>query len=89
MALSKVKSEALVRFSSDLKGKHDDILRVKNTMDRELQFHWDDPIGQNFISTYHERMKPIEGKLLPNLVAYSQYLDQLAARGDEFKSNLL
>lgn len=90
MAKAKATADVLVGFSNDLKAKHDDILSVKDSMDKQLgSFPWEDPVGLNFISTYQERMKPIEGKLLPNLVAYSQYLEQLAARTEEFGSNLL
>ena len=80
MAKAKATADVLVGFSNDLKGKHDDILNVKKSMDEQLgSFLWDDPVGRAFISDYQEKVKPIEGKLVPNLASYSQYLDQEAA----------
>jgi hypothetical protein len=85
MAKAKATAETLTQFSSTLKSNHDDILAVKSSMDKELQsFIWDDPVGASFRAKYYEDLKPIEGKLIPNLEAYSAYLDQEAALVTEF-----
>lgn len=77
MAKAKATAETLSQFSSTLKNNREDILSVKASMDKELQsFIWDDPVGNTFRSKYYEDLKPIEGKLVPNLEAYSRYLDQ-------------
>lgn len=90
MAKAKVTAETLTQFSSTLKTNHDDILNVKSSMDNELQsFIWDDPVGIAFRAKYLEDLKPIEGKLIPNLEAYCAYLDQEAALVTDFGSNLL
>lgn len=80
MARSVATVETLSQFSNTLRTNHDDILSVKTAMDNELRsFIWDDPVGQSFIAKYYDDLKPIEAKLIPNLEAYSQYLDQEAA----------
>ena len=80
MARSVATAETLTQFSNTLRTNHDDILSVKMAMDNELRsFIWDDPVGQSFIAKYYDDLKPIEDKLVPNLEAYSQYLDQEAA----------
>ncbi|MDO5396279.1 MAG: hypothetical protein Q4F07_10010 [Bacteroidales bacterium] len=85
MAISKADAEALVRFSALLKEKHDDILAVKAAMDNVLNsFVWADPVGQSFVTRYHEELKPIETKLVPNLESYSSYLDQEASIISEY-----
>jgi len=90
MAKAKVTVEALTQFSNALRANHDDIIAVKNSMDNELHsFLWDDPVGRNFITRYGEDLKPIQGKLIPNLEAYCAYLDQEATLITEFGSNLL
>lgn len=90
MARALATAETLTQFSNTLRTNHDDILSVKTAMDNELRsFIWDDPVGQSFIAKYYEDMKPIEAKLIPNLEAYSSYLDQEAAIISEFNQNLL
>lgn len=85
MAQTFATAETLSQFSNTLRTIHDDILSVKAAMDNELRsFIWDDPVGQAFIAKYYEDMKPIEAKLVPNLEAYSSYLDQVAALVTEF-----
>lgn len=85
MARSVARAETLLQFSNTLKTNHDDILSIKAAMDNELRsFIWDDPVGQAFIAKYHEDMKPIEAKLVPNLESYSTYLDQEAAIISEY-----
>jgi hypothetical protein len=85
MARALATAETLTQFSNTLKTNHDDILSLKAAMDNELRsFIWDDPVGQAFIARYFEDMKPIEAKLIPNLEAYSSYLDQEAALVSEF-----
>lgn len=79
MALSKAQAEALLQLSSTLKKDHELIEQVKASMDHELQsFLWDDPIGQSFRAKYFEDLKPIEAKLIPNLISYCLYLDREA-----------
>ena len=90
MAKAQATAETLTMFSGTLKNNREDILNVKASMDRELQsFLWDDPVGNAFRAKYYEDLKPIEGKLIPNLEAYSTYLDQEANLVTEFGSNLL
>ncbi len=85
MAQSKVTREALVQLSQMLRTNHDDILAVKNSMDSQLgSFLWDDPVGRNFIARYYEDLKPIEGKLIPNLVDFCNYLNQQASIVDAY-----
>ena len=85
MARALATAETLSQFSNTLRANHDDILSVKAAMDNELRsFIWDDPVGQAFIARYYEDLKPIEAKLVPNLEAYSSYLDQEAALVTEF-----
>lgn len=85
MAKSKATAETLRQFSSTLKKNHEDILAVKQSMDNELQsFLWEDPVGAAFRVKYYEDLKPIESKLLPNLVSYSEYLDHEAAIINEY-----
>ena len=89
MAQTKATAEVLSRFSTDLKQKHDDILMLKKSMDEQLSsFPWDDPVGHAFIADYQEKMRPIEGKLVPNLMSYSQYLDQAAAIISNYGENI-
>lgn len=90
MAKAKVTVENLIQLSSTLKNNHDEILAVKQSMDNELNsFIWEDPVGIAFRAKYYEDLKPIEGKLIPNLESYSAYLDQEANLVTEFGSNLL
>lgn len=85
MAISKASAERLTQFSSTLKNNREDIFAVKESMDRELQsFLWDDPVGNAFRAKYYEDLKPIEGKLVPSLEAYSRYLDQEASIINEY-----
>lgn len=85
MAISKASAESLTQFSSILKSNREDILSVKNSMDRELlNFLWDDPVGVAFRAKYEEDLKPIENVLVPNLASYSTYLDQEASIINEY-----
>ena len=85
MARALATAETLTQFSNTLRANHDDILSVKAAMDSELyKIDWNDPVGQAFIAKYHEDMKPIEAKLVPNLESYSTYLDQEAAIISEY-----
>lgn len=85
MARSVATAETLSQFSNTLRTNHDDILSVKTAMDNELRsFIWDDPVGQSFIAKYYDDLKPIEDKLVPNLEAYSQYLDQEVANISQY-----
>lgn len=90
MALSKAQAEALLQLSSTLKKDHELIEQVKASMDQELQsFIWDDPIGQSFRAKYLEDLKPIEAKLIPNLISYCQYLDKEAQIIGEYGTGTL
>ena len=90
MARTIATAGTLTQFSNTLRTYHDDILSVKTAMDNELRsFIWDDPVGQSFIAKYYEDLKPIEAKLVPNLEAYSAYLDQEASFVSEFGSHIL
>lgn len=90
MALSKAQVDALVQLSSILKQDHELIGQVKASMDNELKsFVWNDPVGRAFIAKYYEDLKPIEGKLIPNLISYCQYLDKEAQIIGEYGTGTL
>lgn len=81
MAKAKANVETLTRLSSMLKKNYEDISFVKSSMDRELEeirMRWDDPVGIAFIEQYYEKLKPVEGKLVPDLMAYCRHLDNEA-----------
>lgn len=84
MAKSKATAETLTMFSGTLKNNREDILRVMESMDRALQFQWDDPVGNAFRAKYYEDLKPIESILVNNLASYSTYLDREAAIINEY-----
>ena len=90
MAQAKANAETLLQFSNILRTNHDDILEVKQSMDGELKsFIWDDPVGQAFVARYYEDLKPIEAKLIPNLVAYCEFLDREAELISQFGEGTL
>ena len=90
MARSVATAETLSQFSNILRTNHDDILEVKQSMDGELKsFIWDDPVGQAFVARYYEDLKPIEAKLIPNLVSYCEFLDQEAAKVAQYGEGTL
>ena len=90
MAKTKATAETLTMLSGTLKNNLENILSVKSAMDNELNsFLWDDPVGIAFRAKYYEDLKPIEGKLIPNLRSYSAYIDNEANLVTEFGSNLL
>lgn len=90
MALSKAKAESLLQFSGILDQDRNNLLSAKAEMDRLLHsFIWDDPVGHSFINRYNMDLKPIEGRLVPNLEDYSAYLKKEAELVTEFGSQLL
>lgn len=88
MAKTKATAETLTMLSGTLKNNLENILAVKSAMDNELNsFLWDDPVGIAFRAKYYEDLKPIEGKLVPNLKSYSTYLDNEVAIINEYGTN--
>lgn len=85
MALSKVTSEVLNQLSQTLDNHREDINHVQEDMNSRLEsFIWDDPVGLAYKAKYYEDLKPIQEKLIPNLISYCSYLQQQAAVIDEF-----
>lgn len=85
MALSKVTSEVLNQLSQTLDNHREDINHVQEDMNTRLEsFIWDDPVGLAYKAKYYEDLKPIQEKLIPNLISYCSYLQQQAAVIDEF-----
>ena len=85
MAQTKATSDALMAMSEQLRLSAEQIQAAKASMNNQLHsFSWDDPVGIAFINDYHEKMKPIDNKLLPALEGYSVHLERLVGGIEEY-----
>ena len=85
MAQTKATSDALLAMAEQLRQSAEQIQAAKASMNNQLHsFSWDDPVGIAFINDYHEKMKPIDNKLLPALEVYSDYLERLVGGIEEY-----
>lgn len=85
MAQTKATSDALLAMAEQLRQSAEQIQAAKASMNNQLHsFSWDDPVGIAFINDYHEKMKPIDNKLLPALEVYSVHLERLVGGIEEY-----
>lgn len=85
MAQTKATSDALLAMAEQLRQSAEQIQAAKASMNNQLHsFSWDDPVGIAFINDYHEKMKPIDNKLLPALEGYFDYLERLVGGIEEY-----
>lgn len=85
MAQTKATSDALMAMAEQLRQSAEQIQAAKASMNTQLHsFSWDDPVGIAFINDYHEKMKPIDNKLLPALEVYSVHLERLVGGIEEY-----